>query len=152
MSRPSLEETLDLVVTKFEGINDSQGVPMSEHMKRVACSVPSEYSYITTALLHDLVEDTPVTFEDLEAWGYSPEVIEAVRLLTHDKKTHTYPEYIDRLCQSGNRIALVVKIHDQYDNTNPKRWLGMNQFQAQALSKKWAGVLPRLEEALRNAT
>lgn len=148
---PSLKQTRELVSAAFEGQVDSQDVPMAMHMHRVAMACPPDHDTVTTAYLHDIVEDTPTTLEDLAENGYPPAVVEAVRLLTHDKKVLSYPEYIDRLCESKNKIALTVKIADQYDNTNPKRWLGMNPHMARALSKKWAGVLPKLEEALRNA-
>lgn len=143
----SLKETEALVREKFSGIEDSQGVPMAEHMARVVASVPQNLTIMTVAWLHDIVEDTDVTLEDLS--DYPAVVVEAVRLLTHNKKEMKYPEYIDRLIDSENAIALCVKIADQRDNTNPNRWLGMNPHMARALTKKWAGVLPRLENALR---
>ena len=48
--------------------------------------------------LHDVVEDTRYTFEDLENEGFSEEVITALRLLTHDKET-PYMEYIANICR-----------------------------------------------------
>ena len=147
---PSIQETRTLVNLKFKRITDSQNVPMAMHMQRVAMKVPPDEITVTIAWLHDIVEDTDVTIRDLIDTGYPPEVTDAVFLLTHDKKTHTYPEYIDRLIASGNKRALQVKIADQQDNTNPSRWLGMNPHMARNLSKKWAGVLPRLMEALKN--
>src|SRR5680860_143621 len=123
---PSIKDTRDLVFAMFEGINDSQDVPMALHMQRVAMAVPANEIIVTVAWLHDLVEDTSATIEGLRDLGYPDEVLEAVALLTHDKKEMKYPEYIDRLIDSKNAIALCVKIADQRDNTNPKRWLGMN--------------------------
>lgn len=145
---PPLQETENLVRHHFEDQVDSQGVPMAEHMRRVAAAVPDNEIIQTVAWLHDLVEDTPVTLNELTDLGYPAVVVEAVALLTHNKKEMDYQTYIQRLCDSKNSIALCVKIADQRDNLNPKRWLGMNQYMAQALSKKWAGVLPKLEEAL----
>jgi len=147
-SMPSISETRALVFLKFDGINDSQGAPMAQHMQRVAMSVPPDEITVTIAWLHDLVEDTDVTLQDLTDTGYPPEVTDAVALLTHDKKTHSYPEYIDRLIASGNQRAIQVKIADQQDNTNPSRWLGMNPHMARSLTKKWHGVLPRLLQAV----
>lgn len=145
---PNLKFTTVLVEEMFAGKEDSQGVPMYEHMARVASQVWDQDEHTQhIAWLHDLVEDTPVTLNQLTDLGYPYEVVEAVALLTHNKKEMTYPEYIDRLCNSGNKRALRVKIADQYDNTDPKRWTGMNPYMAQALSKKWAGVLPKLVAA-----
>lgn len=145
---PNLTFTQVLVRELFQGKTDSQGVPMFEHMARVAEGVKDEDRDTQhIAWLHDLVEDTKATLEDLVNLGYSKEVIDAVYLLTHDKKELTYAEYIDRLCASGDRRAIRVKISDQRDNLNPKRWSGMNPHMARNLAKKWNGVLNKLVEA-----
>ena len=49
------------------------------------------------ALLHDVVEDTNVTFDELEK-NFSPEVIEGLKLLTHDKNVD-YLEYVRKIIQ-----------------------------------------------------
>jgi hypothetical protein len=79
------------------------------------------------------------------------EGLEAVDLLTHDKKQLDYPAYIDRICESGNRWAILVKLADQKDNLDPARWLLLGKHRARALTKRYAGVVPKLEEALENA-
>ena len=63
---------------------DKCGTPYVFHPYHLAEQMPDE---ITTcvALLHDVVEDTPVTFEDLER-EFPPEVTDALRLLTHDPR------------------------------------------------------------------
>jgi hypothetical protein len=86
-----------------------------------------------------------------QARDYPPEVLEAVDLLTHDKKQLDYPSYIDRICESGNRWAILVKLADQKDNLDPARWLLLGKHKARALTKRYAGVVPQLEEALENA-
>ena len=70
---------------------------------------------VITAFLHDVVEDTRYTFEDLENEGFSAEVIAALRLLTHDKET-PYMEYIANICRSGNETAIRVKLNDLKHN------------------------------------
>ena len=65
--------------------------------------------------LHDVVEDTKYTFDDLVEIGFSEEVIATLRLLTHDKHT-PYMEYIERICKSGNRAAINVKLNDLRHN------------------------------------
>lgn len=149
---PNLKFTEVFVREMFEGIVDTQDVPMAEHMARVVEQVQDQDEHTQhIAWLHDIVEDTSTTLNHLTDLGYPYEVVEAVALLTHNKKEMTYPEYIDRLCNSGNLRAIRVKIADQIDNNNPKRWWGMNPYMARALSKKWAGVLPRLIAALEQA-
>lgn len=145
---PTIVATRELVFEKFEGQFDSQGVPMALHMQRVASGVIQDVETIITAWLHDIVEDTKVTLQDLTNLGYSAAVTEAVYLLTHVKKELTYPEYIQRLCDSENKIALRVKISDQTDNNDPKRWVGMNPHMKRALGRKWFGVQLKLEKVL----
>ena len=67
------------------------------------------------ALLHDTLEDTPHTPEDLKARGFTPEVIDAVKLLSKDKKL-SYRDNIERIANSGNRHAQMVKYADNMAN------------------------------------
>lgn len=147
---PTLEFTEALVRMKLAGQVDDAGVPMADHMMRVHARV-AQYDIETqhVAWLHDIVEDTDVTGGDLFDMGYSEAVVEAVLLLTKPEKM-PYAEYIDRLCQSGNHRALLVKLADNADNTDPKRWLYLNTFKAQALSKRYHGVREKLLKALEN--
>ena len=69
-------------------------------------------------LMHDLVEDTKWTFKELLAEGFSKRIVDTLRLLTHNKKT-PYMEYIEKICKSGNKTAIAVKINDL--NHNIKR-------------------------------
>ena len=146
---PSLEFTEQLVRTKFVGQVDDAGVPMADHMMRVWQRVTDqdiETQHI--AWLHDIVEDTDVTGGDLYDMGYSETVVNAVLLLTKPKKM-PYPEYIDRLCDSGDWRAITVKLADNADNTDPKRWLWLNPYKANALAKRYAGVKEKLIGALK---
>ena len=70
------------------------------------------------AVLHDVVEDTDWTIEQLEVEGFNEEVIIALRLLTHDKKV-PYKKYIEAI--KTNKIALKVKLADLEDNMDIKR-------------------------------
>jgi len=146
--QPNLTETEAFVREIFEGQVDSGNVPMAEHMARVVLYLEGQdETTLQAAWLHDVVEDTKVTLEDLRVRGYTQPVIEAVKLLTHEKKVISYREYIDRICQSGNRSAIYVKIADQNDNLNPQRWLQLNRYAQNALRKKYKGVQEKLMEA-----
>lgn len=70
---------------------------------------------IKVAFLHDVVEDTRYTLDQLSKMGYSPEVIEAVGLLTKNKNL-TYKDNIKNIIASGNRLAIMVKYADNYAN------------------------------------
>lgn len=143
---PTLTETETLVREAFEGQTDKGGVPIAEHMARVVARLPQDDEILLhIGWLHDILEDTKVTIDH-----YPAEVIEAVQLLTRPKKM-PYPEYIDRLIASGNRRAIMVKLADNMDNTDPHRWLHLNRYMQNALSKRYAGVKEKLLCALISA-
>ena len=70
---------------------------------------------IKVAFLHDVVEDTPYKLEQLKNMGLSPEVIEAVGLLTKNKAL-SYEQNIKNIIASGNRLAMMVKYADNFKN------------------------------------
>jgi (p)ppGpp synthase/HD superfamily hydrolase len=70
---------------------------------------------IKVAFLHDVVEDTKYTIDQIAKMGYSPEIVEAVKLLTKNKDL-TYKDNIRNIINSGNRLAIMVKYADNYAN------------------------------------
>lgn len=60
---------------------------------------------MVAGFLHDVVEDSNVTLEDLIKWGFSQEVVTVVELLTHEQEDN-YSKYIEELCLSGNMDAI----------------------------------------------
>lgn len=70
------------------------------------------------ALLHDVVEDSPYTLEDLSEAGFPGEVVEAVRCLTRDEQ-ESYEEFVERARR--NPLARKVKIADIEDNIDVLR-------------------------------
>ncbi len=70
------------------------------------------------AVLHDIVEDTPVTFEELEAHGFPESVVEAVRALT---KLPGESRIAAAERAAANPIALVVKLADNAENLDLSR-------------------------------
>ena len=96
------------------------GEPYIIHPTNVAYTIAElglDEQTICAALLHDVVEDTNVTFDELEK-NFSPEVIEALKLLTHDKNVD-YLEYVRKI--KNNPIARKVKLADLYHNSDPTR-------------------------------
>ena len=98
------------------GQKDKSGIPYIFHPFHLAESMDTEDECIV-ALLHDIVEDTDVTFEDLEK-EFSNTVIEALKLLTHDKND-PYNEYILKI--KTNPIAKKVKLADLRHNSDVTR-------------------------------
>jgi (p)ppGpp synthase/HD superfamily hydrolase len=100
------------------GIDDRQGIPVIEHVRRVAHSAP-EWAQVV-AWLHDTVEDTDMTFDDLRAMGLSQLHVEALKLVTRDKADGlTYMQWIRKIAAApgeAGRIARAVKWADLQDN------------------------------------
>lgn len=93
---------------------DKAGEPYYNHIARVAERVKCEEDK-TVAMLHDIVEDSPITLEDLRDMGFGPTIVHAVDILTR-RDNEMYFQYIDRIIQSGNIIARNVKLADLTDN------------------------------------
>ena len=67
------------------------------------------------AVLHDVVEDTDVTLEDLETVGIDPRAVDIVDILTR-REGEVYFDYVSRIADSGNGNAIAVKIADVKHN------------------------------------
>ena len=96
---------------------DKSGVPYVFHPFHVAESMIDEDSTVV-ALLHDVIEDTDHTIEDLKAMGFNDEVLEALTLMTH-KKDEDYYRYIKRIRR--NELAKFVKLSDLKHNSDLSR-------------------------------
>ncbi len=102
---------------------DKAGIPYVYHPYEVARQMGDEIS-VCVALLHDVVEDTALTLEDLEKAGFPKEVTDAVKALTHES-TVPYLEYVKAL--RGNETARKVKIADLHHNLDSTRLLSVPQ-------------------------
>ena len=112
--------TKKAIMQMFElhkGKTDKADIPYVFHPWSVAEAMDDEISTVV-ALLHDTVEDTPITLEDLREEGYPEEVLEALALLTHDKSVD-YFDYVKAL--APNPIARKVKLADLRHNSDITR-------------------------------
>ena len=110
--------TIDLalrIATKaHEGQLDRDGNPVILHPLTVGLMGHTDEEQ-ATGFLHDVVEDTNYTFDDLLREGIPVGVVNALRLLTHDKGTD-YFDYVQNIIDSCNPIALQVKYNDLQHN------------------------------------
>ncbi len=115
---PSLEEAIILAANAHRGQKDKAGAPYILHPLRLMMQMKSETERIV-AVLHDLIEDTACSLEELSKAGYSQEILDALDCLTrrHDE---TYSAFIDRVKE--NPLAVKVKLADLEDNLNIKRF------------------------------
>ncbi len=96
---------------------DKSGLPYVFHPFHLAEQMDDELSTIC-ALLHDVVEDTDMTFEKLLNVGFPIEVIDVLKLLTHEDSI-PYMDYVIKI--STNPIAKKVKIADLKHNSDTTR-------------------------------
>jgi (p)ppGpp synthase/HD superfamily hydrolase len=126
-----IERALQIAVEAHAGQKDKSGLPYAFHPIRVMLRCKSDEAKIV-ALLHDVVEDTPVTFDRLSAEGFSESVLSAVRLLTHDPAV-SYEDYVRQL--GKNPVAREVKLADLEDNSDIKRLKGIEDKDVARLRK-----------------
>lgn len=96
---------------------DKSGMPYVFHPFHLAEQMHDEKTTIV-ALLHDVIEDTDCTFEDLRSAGFDNEIIEALKLMTHDDSV-PYMEYVAAI--KSNPIATAVKLADLKHNADLSR-------------------------------
>ena len=113
----SLERAIAIASQAHAGQVDKAGQPYILHPLRIMLAVEGSQERVA-AVLHDVVEDTRVTLEDLRAEGFSSEVLEAVDALT---KRDGETRLVAAARAKANRIARTVKIADVSDNMNLKR-------------------------------
>lgn len=113
----TLERAIEIARKAHEGQVDRGGAPYVEHPLRMMERVGPEEAKIV-AVLHDVVEDTPVTLEDLRKEGFSENVVEAVEALTK-RPGESYELFIFRA--ASNDIARTVKLVDLLDNCDLSR-------------------------------
>lgn len=111
------KKAMRLMFDKHGDTLDKGGVPYVFHPFHVAEDMPDETTTII-ALLHDIIEDTDVTYKQLSDMGFSDKVIDTISLLSHDPKDNYY-EYIAKLAM--NPLAITVKLSDLKHNSDLKR-------------------------------
>lgn len=130
------------------GQTDMAGKPYFDHCMRVAENVGRAgylgSKYMAVALMHDVVEDTPVTLEDLEWIGFSQEVIDGVGAMTQRVDENGVREDLETYWGrvKANRIAHIVKVcGDIPDNNDPARQSYLPEERQLKLRAKYARAL-----------
>lgn len=116
-----INKALRIAYDAHEGSVDKGGAPYILHPISVALDVAShggDVDAIVAALLHDVVEDTSISLQNLRDEGVSECCLEALALLTHDK-TVPYMDYVSTV--RNNSIARVVKMADLRNNMDESR-------------------------------
>lgn len=119
---------------------DKSGIPYVFHPIHVAEQMTDETTTVV-ALLHDVVEDTDYTLDDLRAMGVGEEAIDALALLTHREHV-PYLQYVSQI--KDNRIARAVKLADLRHNSDTSRLDELDE-KAMARLEKYKAAIEILE-------
>lgn len=112
-----LEKAIFIAVNAHKGQVDKGGNPYILHPLRVMVSVKTIEEKIV-ALLHDVVEDSDITIDQLRNEGFSESTLDAIQLLTKTPDC-TYENYLQRI--KSNSLALEIKKADLNDNLDNSR-------------------------------
>jgi (p)ppGpp synthase/HD superfamily hydrolase len=113
-----LDKAIEIAVQAHTGQIDKAGAPYILHPLRVMMAQTTDLAR-AAAVLHDVVEDTPISLATLRARDIPDEVVKAVELLTRPEGEHDYDDYLERISQ--NEIAKAVKLADLKDNMDLSR-------------------------------
>lgn len=146
-----LEMAIYIATKEHFGQKDKSGAPYILHVLRVFETVrKAGYNsrYQIAALLHDVVEDTPVQPVDLVLDGIDNDIVNSVEHLTK-APGEEYMDYVQRAVQDP--IACVVKLHDNQDNLNRTRFLE-DEATAIRLRDKYKGARVIIQRAFEEHT
>lgn len=154
---PTVEETAAFAGALFADHRDKAGAPYIGHLARAARHLARLFPEATIAerhavWLHDALEDTDTTAQDLAARGYDPLVIEIVEAVTRRADSDSYQQWIEALAESGFAEAIRVKLADMTDNADPQRLAALPPEKAASLGKRYARARRTLEVALEKIT
>jgi len=114
---PTLEDAIALAVAAHKGQKDKVGLPYILHPLRVMFRCGDDVERVV-AVLHDVVEDTTTTLDELRKQGYAKEIVDAVDAITQ-RGGESKEDYMQRLVR--NSIARRVKLADLEDNMDLRR-------------------------------
>lgn len=143
-----LADALHLAAAAHEGQKDKAGVPYLTHILRtvtMALIADLDPDLPIVMALHDVVEDTSLSFDDLRASGFSERVIDAVEALTR-RDGESYPHFIQRCIAAGELVRDAKQI-DIEDNMRPERLAGLDGETRRRLGAKYVAALRAIQES-----
>jgi (p)ppGpp synthase/HD superfamily hydrolase len=140
-----LEKAIEIALRAHGGQKQKDGSPYILHPLRVMGRVWRDEERMA-AVLHDVVEDSDVTLEELRAAGFPENVLHTVELLTHEEGV-SYEDYVERL--KGDPMARRIKLADLEDNSDIRRLSGIEEKDLERLRKyhrAWQILRPSADE------
>ncbi len=139
-------KSLEIVSKVFSEKCDKGGFPYVIHLLKVYSGV-SDYTEKVCALLHDIIEDTDVTYDDLRKVGYSDEIIDILTILTK-LKGEDYRDYIKRIIDSENYHAMNIKLADLRHNMDSGRIKNPTQNDYERITKRYEPAYEKISNKL----
>lgn len=123
MKQSQSEKAYEIAKKAHLGQIDKAGEDYIKYPEKVASFVNSDEEK-AVAYLHDVIEDTELTLEDLREYGFSEEVLKAVDVITK-KKGQDYQTYLNSVKE--NKLARVVKLADLRHNSDLTRLINITE-------------------------
>ncbi|MFI5363490.1 MAG: HD domain-containing protein [Elusimicrobiota bacterium] len=142
-----LNKAIELAARAHSGQVDKSGGPYILHPLRVMLRLSDPIARIV-GVLHDVIEDTKLTALDVEDAGFGPQVMAALKLVTHSDLTQPYLEYVRRIRDSGDDVAIQVKMADLMDNMDPDRVARLKPDERERLQERHLAAFKLLRERL----
>lgn len=127
-----LGKAIQIAIEAHKHQVDKSGHSYIGHITRVMNMGKSENEKIC-GILHDLIEDTDWTFEQLESEGFPEHIIAALKCLTKISEEEDYDAFVKRVMT--NRLAMRVKVNDLTDNLDVKRFNSLSDKDIYRLNK-----------------
>ena len=143
-TKPTLKDAIDLATQHHEGQFDKGGKPYIGHPMRVMEKMMLK-DFKIVAVLHDIVEDTSITLQDLKDLGYGSMIVDAIDCLTK-REGESYDKFADRTMT--DTMASYVKLADIEDNMDLSR-LKTVTAKDKARYKKYKKVHTRIKKHLK---
>lgn len=126
-----LEKAIGIAVQAHKGQKDRYGAPYILHPLRVMARVKTDRERIV-AVLHDVVEDTQWSFDDLQREGFPEDILRALRSVTK-REGEDYSDFVNR--SAADPLGRQVKLADLEDNMDLRRMPKVDSDAVERLAK-----------------
>lgn len=143
-----------MTATVFKNKKDKSDEPYFDHLFRVSQKLDDEKEQVA-GLLHDILEDTEITEDDLKNFGIPQDIIDIVKIVTkpvvdktksnEEEKLKLYDEEINKIIATNNIHAIRLKYADMTDNFNPNRINKLPKEKQEWFNKKYGPQLVKLK-------
>ena len=131
----------------FLNKKDKGGNPYLSHLLYVSNNVPGRNAKVV-GLLHDIIEDTIITSEDLLLINFPENIVDSVLIVTR-KNDESYDEFIERIIKSKNKVALMVKKVDIENNMDLSRIENVSKKDIDRVEIKYKPNYKKILEVIR---